>query len=642
MTVNNQVFYDNFSYEHKKVYKEINKTNTQISTGKKIQHSYEDSSVFTQSLRLEHEVQNLEEIQDRTSESKIIADSTDSILSEFDASLRNFKTKLLAAANPTMNSNNYESLAEELKKERDHMLNLANSDINGIYIFSGTNTNIAPMDSAGNYHGNDTPLTTIISKEVKVPYTISGKELFLGETNNNKIVSTNVKLINQNSDTTITTTDKIDDLIKDSDGSPINFFISGIKHDGTSFREKISFGSDSTMQDLLDSIGEKFGNTNDTKLVNVTLDENGSINIEDLQKGKSALSLTMSAFQGGNSDDETDLSKITYDKKIELVKSNFKSPLGIEEDLQTNSFYFNKNGAILNSNVSLLSQGEYASVSDKLSTMANGSLHERVFKMNITNVNGASKEIELHLDDESTFKIDGNSYNIYNFDGTKTKDDDMTLGQLNNIISMVLSNEIPTSNSFDDYNSAVKASRKKIDVSLDSANRLQIKDKTNSTDSKIEFSLYDSYTNDFDPSIKNFATLNFMSNNLVTTQKPQNDFFKDLDEIIESVRVGKINVNSSKEYPRLIGIKSAIDTIDKFSAHFNKEQSKIGSLSKMLENENEKALTMQTNVKTLKSEVEDIDMAETIVKLNQLTLNYQAMLSTVSKINSLSLLNYLK
>lgn len=643
MNVNNQVVFDNFSYNHKKLYGEINKTNTQISTGKKIQHSYEDSTVFTQSLRLDEEVQNLEEVEDRTSESKIIADSTDSVLNDFDESLRTFKTKLLTAANPTMNSDNYEALAAELEKEKDHMLNLANTQINGVYIFSGTNTNIPTMDQNGNYQGNSTPLTTTISKDVKVPYTLSGKELFLGDSNLNKVISTNVKLINQNTDKTITTTDKIDDLIKDSDGSQINFFISGIRHDGSSFREKVAYDSNSTMQDLLDTIGEKFGNTNDTKLVNVTLDENGSINIEDLQNGKSALSLTMSAFQGGNSDDETDLTQVTYDKKIELVQSNFDSPLNVEEDLQTNSFYFKKNGAILNSNVPLLSGEEYATNKSKLSEMANGSLHERIFKMSITNVKGEEKEINLNLEDESTFEIDGNTYNIYNFDGTKTKDNDMTLGQLNNVISMVVADELPQTNDFDSFNNAIKASRQKVDVSLDSGNRLQIKDKTNTNDgSKIEFSLYDSFTNDFDPSIKDFATLNFMSNNLVTTQKPENDFFKDLDEIIQSVRVGKVNTNSSSENPRLIGIQNSINTIDKFSAHFSKEQSKIGSLSKTLEVENQKATTLKTNVKTLKSEVEDIDMAETIVKLNQLTLNFQAMLSTISQVNSLSLLNYLK
>jgi len=196
MQVSQQVLLNNFAYDSKRVYEQISKTNTQISSGKKIQHSYEDGGIATKSLRLDSEVKNLEEVKQRTSEAKLIADSADSTMSEFDTTLRDFKTKLLQAANSTMSADNYQSLAVELTGLKDHIKNLSNTKINGVYLFSGTNTNIKPIDDHGNYHGNDSELTTTISKNVKNPYSIDGKSLFLGDYDTHKTISTNIQLRN--------------------------------------------------------------------------------------------------------------------------------------------------------------------------------------------------------------------------------------------------------------------------------------------------------------------------------------------------------------------------------------------------------------------------------------------------------------
>ncbi len=639
MTVNNQVIYDNFTYDHNKLYGEINKTNTQISSGKKIQHSYEDAKVFTQSLRLDSEVKNLDEVQDRTTEAKIVADSADSVMSEFDSTLRTFKTKLIQASNQTLNSDDYQALATELEAEKDHMINLANTSINGSYLFSGTDTNIAPIDQNGDYHGNDKSLETIISKNVKTPYSINGQELFLGDYDTKKTISTNVKLLNQDTNEPIKSTDKISDLISDPTNNKINLFISGKQSDGTAFKKKVSFDTDATMEDMLSSIGTAFGNTDTTKLVDVNLDKNGNITVNDTQSGKSSLSLDLVAVQGGNSDNETTLTDVTYDNIIHFTKSGFEKLNSTDEDLQIDTFKFKKDGGTLSSNTPLMVDGEYATNKTLLKDMANGSMDGKTFKLDIVNINGDSKQIDIDLKDSSTFTIDGNEYDIFNSDGSKTQADQMTQGQLNNIISMVVSDKLPASNDKTGYDDAVKESRKYVEVSLDSGNKLQIKDKT-SSQSNIEFAMYDADANDF--SKTDTPSISYMSNDLVTTQKTQTDFFKDLDEIIQNVRDGKVNIGDDSSDPRGIGIENAISSIDKLSAHFNNNQAKLGTYSKTLEDENAKAMTMQTNVMTLKSEVEDIDMSETIVKLNQLTLNYQAMLSTISQVNSLSLLNYLK
>ena len=639
MQVSQQVTLNNFSYSHKKVYEEINKINRQISSGKKIQHSYEDGAIATKSLRLDSEVKNLEHVQKRTSEAKIIADSADNVMSDFNETLKNFKTKLLQAANSTMNSDNYQSLAIELDGLKEHMRNLANTKVNGIYLFSGTNTNIKPIDNRGNYYGNDHELTTTISKNVKNPYSIDGKTLFLGEYEEHKTISTNIELRNHSKNSVIKSDDKIKDLIENPTTDNINFFISGIKPDGTAFKSKVSMNPDTTVNDLLNSIGTAFGNTDTTKFVNVTLSDSGNIVVEDVTKGKSAMDLKLVGVQGGNSDNETDLTQVTYDNIINFTKSDFNKIYATDESLQIDSFFFDKDGSTLKSNVPLYSDKEFVTNQTKLADIANGSLDGKTFNIKLTNIDGNNKDVTIDLNNTSTFNIDGTDYNIYNADGTQTKADELTQGQLNNIISMIVSNTLPASNDKTGFDQAVVDARDKVEVKLDSDSTLTIKDKTNNQ-SKIQFAIWDNDANDFSKTTT--PTISFMSNDLITTQKSEIDFFKDLDKVIQSVKEGKIDINNTSTSPRAIGIEDTINTLDKFLSHFEKNQSKLGTYSKNLELENQKALTLQTNVKTLQSEVEDIDLAQTITKLNQLTLNYQAMLSSITKVNSLSLLSYLK
>jgi flagellar hook-associated protein 3 FlgL len=643
MRVTNQLFYQNFANDHNKIYDEINKINTQISSGKKIEHAYDDSTIFSKSLRLESEISNLQEVKSRTAESKLISDTSDSILSEFDDTLRNFKTKLINAANSTLNSDNYEAIANELMQERDHMINLANSKVNNTYIFTGTNTSIKPIDSNGNYYGNDKSLETIVSKDTKIPFSINGSDLFLGESNINKTISTNIQLKNVSEDRIITGSDKIEDLLANSNGGNMNFFISGMKGDGSAFRSIKSLAPNTTIDDLLISIGEAYGNSGSNKFVDVSLSSSGNIEITDVRSGKSSLGLKIVGFQGGNSDTQTDLSLVTYDNIIEFTKSSFsRVDNSLSESMQIDSFYFTKDGATLRSNNSLFKSGDYVDNTTLLKDITNSSMDLKEFQMELTNIEGDKKSVTLKLANQSSFTIDGNgnSYHIFNADGTYSKADELTMGQLNSVISMVLSNKIPsTTNNFDNFNKAIKESKELVDVSLDSRSRLSIKDRSNSL-TDIEFSIFDKDANDFTKTTT--PSISFMTNDLVTIKSSQIDFFKDLDEIIQNVREGKVDINTQTGDPRHRGIQSAIDSLDQFSSHFSAQQSKLGAMSRNLELESDKAATMELNIKTLKSEVADVDLAATILKLNQITLNYQAMLSTSSKVSSLSLLNYLK
>ncbi len=614
--------YNNFLKDQASAKEQIDKLTTQISSGKKIEHAYEDSSVYVDTLRLDSEINALKGVQDRTVKSKVITDASDSAMNDMDLTLIDIKSKLILAANGTLNEENLKSVANELEQSKQHLMTLANSSINGQYLFSGSAVNVKPIDSNGNYHGNSTSLKTLIGESTEAPYSIDGESLFLGiDSSIKKSVTTNVHLQNHTSKQTITVDDKIEDLM--GSNSDAYFYLKGVRHDGEAFKSKITLNASDTLSTLLTQIEDSFGRGS----VKAELSSTGTIMISDTKAGNSMLDFQMTA----SNEDVDNLSALNT--KIDFTVSN--------NSTTDDSASFHKEGNILSGNIALIEADAFATKATTLRDIASSSLDGKQFKMDITTINGVDKSITLDLASSSTFTVDGTSYNIYDADdsagATITTADKFTLGQLDNIIAMVMAEKLPTSNDKAGFDAASEAAKKDVQVGLNSAGALEIEDKSGNNKA-ISFSLYDSQQNDFTKS----ASLSFMSNRAIIVDNPKIDFFKDLDTIIDAVRNGILDVDASSSDPTNPGIQNAIAKIDNLTSHFSNAHTTLGAMSNNLQLANERATTLELNVTQLKSEVADIDIAEAIIQYEQVSLNYQAMMSTIAKVNSLTLLNYLK
>ncbi len=666
MRVSSYFFYENFKNNQQSALTQINRLNEQISSGMKIQKGFEDSFINLVNLRLDSEKNFLSQVKNSINMAKTFADVSDSTIKEFNDSLNKFKTKLIQASNATLNASGKEAIAAELELEKKHLISLANTTFNGEYLFSGDMLNTKPIDENGNYQGNGNNIEVVVGKNRKLSYNIDGKSLFLGkDSTQHKIVSTNVVLYNKNSETKeiLKSSDTIGDLIGYDPNQTVNksvhFYVAGTKPNGESFKTQIDLNSDKSVNELLDKIGNAFGNNSTKEAVEVTLNDQGQIVIKDLTPGSSRLDFKIvGAVDNDTTDpngDEADLNNSIYTDKnlsnlnnisnvdiIEFTKSGFDLvDSTINESLQIDQFYFQKDSNILKGNVRLMSNGEFVTNSTKLVDSSGvSSLNGKDFIMNLTDVNGNSLTLELNLDTNSSFTIGTTTYNIYNADGTITDGDSFTYAQLHDIISMALSNNLPaTTNSANDYNSAILDAKKVIDSKVDAEGFLTIKDLSNKN-SVIEFAIYDKASDDFSDTTS--PVLSFMSNNAITVNEENINFFKEIDEIIESIRNGYVDMNSTQSNPRDIGMQNSLMRLEKFMNNFNTMQSKLGAISNSLEGVREKTEVMELNVIELKATIVEVDLTKTIVDFNQITLNYQALLSTISKVNSLSLLNYLK
>ncbi len=328
----------------------INDANTQIASGLKIRYGYQNSNINNQNLKFQYEENTLDQGIDVAQNAYTSTLNTDKALQEFSKTMETFKTKLIQSANDVHSETSRAAIANDLERLREHMMNVANTSIGGEFLFGGSKVDRPPIDSEGKYHGNGEDLNALISSDNLVPYNISGQDLFLGaDKDKHKLITTNIKLLNQNKlhpdvmdalehsslpeEVFIKPSDTLRELIGDNDKDPTNdpkefFYLQGIRPDGSSFKEKFALSkayqnkeSATKVSDLLDRIGHAYGNTSQNKVVDVSLNNWGQIEIKNLTPGSENLDFHLISSDGDF--DDLDALRSSSKRVTEYVKSAF-------------------------------------------------------------------------------------------------------------------------------------------------------------------------------------------------------------------------------------------------------------------------------------------------------------------------------
>ncbi len=328
----------------------INDANAQIASGLKIRYGYQNSDINNQNLKFQYEENTLDQGIDVAQNAYTSTLNTDKALQEFSKTMEAFKTKLIQSANDVHSETSRAAIANDLERLREHMMNVANTSIGGEFLFGGSKVDRPPIDSNGKYHGNGEDLNALISSDNLVPYNISGQDLFLGaDKDKHKLITTNIKLLNQNKlhpdvmdalehsslpeEVFIKPGDTLRELIGDNDKDPTNdpkefFYLQGVRPDGSSFKEKFALSkayqnkeSATKVSDLLDKIAHAYGNTSQNKVVDVSLNNWGQIEIKNLTPGSENLDFHLISSDGDF--DDLDALRSSGKRVTEYVKSAF-------------------------------------------------------------------------------------------------------------------------------------------------------------------------------------------------------------------------------------------------------------------------------------------------------------------------------
>ncbi|GAA7375991.1 flagellar hook-associated protein FlgL [Helicobacter pylori] len=395
----------------------INDANTQIASGLKIRYGYQNSDINNQNLKFQYEENTLDQGIDVAQNAYTSTLNTDKALQEFSKTMEAFKTKLIQSANDVHSETSRVAIANDLERLREHMMNVANTSIGGEFLFGGSKVDRPPIDSEGKYHGNGEDLNALISSDNLVPYNISGQDLFLGaDKDKHKLITTNIKLFNQNKlhpdvmdalehsslpeEVFIKPSDTLRELIGDNDKDPTNdpkefFYLQGVRPDGSSFKEKFALDkayqnqkSATKVSDLLDKIGHAYGNTSQNKVVDVSLNNWGQIEIKNLTPGSENLDFHLISSDGDF--DDLDALRSSGKRVTEYIKSAFVTDRSLSQVKAVPNMYNPK--ALEIPSVFVTKDNVLANKNTKLSEIFGDSVE--TLKINAS-----------RLDDESLIKI---------------------------------------------------------------------------------------------------------------------------------------------------------------------------------------------------------------------------------------------
>lgn len=722
----------------------------QLSSGIKIQNSYEDASVYIDNTRLEYELKTLEQVKQATNSAKEMTQNSMKALQDMVKLLEDFKVKVTQAASDSNSQTSREAIAKELERIKEGIVQLANTSVNGQYLFAGSQVANKPFDSSGNYYGDKNNINVVTGAGTESPYNIPGWDLFFkADGDYKKQISTNVSFtdnrwnLTENPDKTeyLTSSSKWQQLIgqgyvkdngldvdKDFEYSdtklnfpPTTLYVQGTRPDGTSFKSAVLVNPEDTLEDVMENIGTLYGNTPNNKVVEISMNDSGQIQITDLKQGNNKLDFHAVAFTP-QADDRSKLTGIIEAAEAEGITmeevtnrvmaeataapsdgdiTNLNSPVTVTInnqnftiDLKQTDFikskmtdtdgnaangadydnvYFEKNGNTVYGNVSQVIKGSnaYATESTKLSeVMAGDSLNGTTLNLKVNSKGGNTYDVSINLQNSTVSFPDPNdptqtiSFPIMHTDpatgnsGVITGANDITYGQINDIIGMFAADKIPTTSinptngkidavDYQNMQQLMKDSNATVDVSMDYKGRISVTDKL-SSGTNIEISLSDSQSGQFPlppftttSNVENGPNFNFSANNSLTIDEPNVDIIKDLDLMIDAVLSGNMRANSESEDPRNTGMQGALERLDHLADHVSKLNTTMGAYYNTIDGVNTRTTFLSVNVQSIKSNVIDVDYGEAMMNLMQTQLAYQASLKASTTIAQLSLLNYM-
>lgn len=729
----------------------LNKLSLQLSLGMKIQDSYEDASIYIDNTRLEYELETLKQIKEATSSAKEMTSNSMKALQDMVKLLENFKVKVTQAASDSNSQTSREAIAKELEKIKEQIVQLANTSINGQYLFAGAQLNHKPFDSKGNYFGDKNNVNVVTGAGTESPYNIPGFDLFFkADGDYQKQITTNESFTDNRYDLSKDPDKKQylkgDNLWQDLIGlgyvkdknlkidkdfeqddtrlkfPPTTLYVQGVKPDGQSFKSAVLVNPTDKMEDVLEKIGNLYGNTATEKVVDVTINDSGQIQIRDLKEGNNKLDFHAVAYTP-QFDDKTEMQEIetamqaaqpplSKDDLTNLVMeaaignnparpiTDLQSPVQItinnqqfEIDLHQTDFinskmtdtqggatngadydntFFEKHGNSVIGNVSQVIQGTnaYATDDTKLSEVMSGNAMDSTLNLTVNSKGGNTYNVTVNLQNSTvsfpdpanpnqtiTFPITHTNPTTGN-NGVVTPPNEITYRQINDIIGMFASDQVPTQTiapnngqitnaQYDTLQKLMSDSKSTVNVTMDYRGRISVTDKL-STGTNIGVSLSDSQSGHFpQPPYNHTANqvagpdFSFNANNSLVIDEPNVDVIKDLDLMIEAVLSGNMRANADGDNPRNTGMQGALERLDHLSDHINKLNTTMGAYHNNIDNVNTRVTFLGVNVQTLKTKVNDADYSETLMNLMQTQLAYQASMKATTTISQLSLLNYM-
>lgn len=155
--------------------------NRQISSGKKLNRLMDSPADSAEIVSLNEQASDVDQYQSNMSAVSFFLQSADSTLNDVNNLVNSIYTQGSQSASDLIDSESRSTMADGIRKLRDQILALANTQVRGRYLFAGSNVLSTPFDISGDvvsYQGNDAMNGIAVDDGIEVSESVSGSTAF--------------------------------------------------------------------------------------------------------------------------------------------------------------------------------------------------------------------------------------------------------------------------------------------------------------------------------------------------------------------------------------------------------------------------------------------------------------------------------
>ena len=181
---------------------QMNNTQTQLATGRKINKPSDDPVGITYSLRYRAELSSNEQYQKNVDSAISWLEFNDTVMNQAGNVVQRLRELTVQGSTGTNPQSALDSINEEVKELKEQLVDIANSKLNGKYIFNGETYDLQPYVFPSNPDGSlDTSgaasiktdsgrINFIVGDSVQLPINVNGNEVFGNESEEDNLFVT--------------------------------------------------------------------------------------------------------------------------------------------------------------------------------------------------------------------------------------------------------------------------------------------------------------------------------------------------------------------------------------------------------------------------------------------------------------------
>jgi len=159
---------------------------SQASSGKRLNHLSDNPADMSYVLTLRSKIGQIDQFERNIDSGKLWLNTAESGLNQVQNVLTSIVSLASQGANESNGPNERNTIADSIEQMRDEIMNFANTEINGKYIFAGSATDTIPFTAAGvspqiiTYGGNSDVIAVQADFSIQVDTNIPGDQVFTG------------------------------------------------------------------------------------------------------------------------------------------------------------------------------------------------------------------------------------------------------------------------------------------------------------------------------------------------------------------------------------------------------------------------------------------------------------------------------